>query len=164
MKRALTACPLRCVVRTVHETSRSTSLTGFTLIEIIVVVVILGLLAGLVGPEIVGRVGQSRTEAARAQVEMLGTALDLYRLDNATYPTTQQGLAALWLRPTSPPEPGNWRGPYTRKPIPLDPWGQPYVYRYPGTEDPTRFELASLGADAQPAGEGDAADITMWEE
>ena len=151
-------------MRIVDRSSRSSSPTGFTLIEIIVVIVILGLLVGLVGPEIVGRVGQSRNEAARAQLGMLGTALDLYRLDNGTYPMTQQGLAALWQRPTSPPEPPNWRGPYTRKPIPLDPWGQPYIYRYPGTQNPVRFELASLGADAQPGGEGDAADLTIWEE
>ncbi len=136
---------------------------GFTLIEIIVVVIILGLLVGLVGPEIVGRVGQSRTETARAQIEMLATQLDLYRLDNGSYPTTEQGLEALWEKPSASPVPGNWRGPYSRREIPPDPWGQPYVYRYPGVENPRGFDLLSLGADGQPGGEEEAADIKSWE-
>lgn len=136
---------------------------GFTLIEIIVVVIILGLLVGLVGPEIVGRVGQSRVETARAQIEMLATQLDLYRLDNGTYPTTQQGLAALWEKPATPPVPRNWRGPYSRKPIPLDPWGEPYVYRSPGVKNSGGYDLVSHGADRQPGGEGEAADIVSWE-
>lgn len=136
---------------------------GFTLIEIIVVVIILGLLVGLVGPEIVGRVGQSRVETARAQIEMLATQLDLYRLDNGMYPTTEQELDALWARPTAPPVPWNWRGPYSRRAIPLDPWGQPYVYRYPGAENPNGYDLLSEGADRQPGGEGEAADIKSWE-
>ena len=136
---------------------------GFTLIEIVVVVIILGLLVGLVGPEIVGRVGQSRVETARAQIEMLATQLDLYRLDNGTYPTTEQGLDALWEKPTSAPVPSNWRGPYSRKPIPLDPWGQTYVYRYPGVENPAGYDLASHGADRQTGGEGEAADIKSWD-
>lgn len=136
---------------------------GFTLIEIVVVVIILGLLVGLVGPEIVGRVGQSRVETARAQIEMLATQLDLYRLDNGTYPTTEQGLDALWEKPTTPPVPSNWRGPYSRKPIPLDPWGQPYVYRYPGVQNPSGYDLASQGADRQTGGEDEAADIKSWE-
>lgn len=138
--------------------------SGFTLIEIIVVVIILGLLIGLVGPEIVGRVGESRVETARAQIEMLATQLDLYRLDNGRYPTTEQGLDALWRKPVIPPLPPNWRGPYSRKPIPEDPWGTAYVYRYPGTTSETGYDLLSYGADGQPGGQDDAADITSWRE
>ncbi|MCI0488562.1 MAG: type II secretion system major pseudopilin GspG, partial [Blastocatellia bacterium] len=98
---------------------------GFTLIEIMVVVIILGLLAVLVAPRVIGRLSTARDKAARAQIELLGTALDTYRLDNGTYPTTQQGLEALWTRPTLPPEPRNWAGPYIRKRVPADPWGNP---------------------------------------
>lgn len=148
-------------MRTLPHPSSGTP--GFTLIEIIVVVIILGLLVGLVGPEIVGRVGQSRTETARAQIEMLATQLDLYRLDNGSYPTTEQGLGALWEKPTVSPVPANWRGPYSRREIPPDPWGQPYVYRYPGVENPRGFDLLSLGADRQAGGEAEAADIKSWE-
>jgi general secretion pathway protein G len=136
---------------------------GFTLIEIVVVVIILGLLVGLVGPQIVGRVGQSRVQTARAQIEMLATQLDLYRLDNSAYPTTEQGLNALWGKPTTEPVPKTWRGPYSRKAIPLDPWGEPYVYRHPGVENPNGFDLASLGADGRSGGEDEAADIMSWE-
>lgn len=136
---------------------------GFTLIEIIVVVIILGLLVGLVGPQVVGRVGQSRVEAANAQIEMLATQLDLYRLDNGRYPTTEQGLDALWERPSDGPPPSNWRGPYSRKPIPADPWGNPYLYRYPGVENQASYDLVSYAADGRPGGEGEATDIPSWE-
>ena len=137
--------------------------SGFTLIEIIVVVIILGLLVGLVGPQVVGRVGQSRVEVAAAQIEMLATQLDLYRLDNGGYPTSEQGLAALWKKPSVGPRPSHWRGPYSRKSIPPDPWGNPYVYRYPGVENPRGYDLVSHAADGRPGGEGEAADIQSWE-
>lgn len=136
---------------------------GFTLIEIIVVVIILGLLVGLVGPEIIGRVDESRVETARAQIEMLATQLDLYRLDNGSYPTTEQGLAALWEKPSIEPVPRDWRGPYSRKPVPLDPWGRAYRYSYPGAENRASYDLASYGADGQPGGAEEAADIVSWE-
>lgn len=136
---------------------------GFTLIEVIVVMVILGLLAGLVGPRLFGRVSSAKEETARAQIELLALSLDNYRLDNGHYPTTEQGLRALWERPTAEPAPRNWRGPYTRKAIPEDPWGNPYVYRNPGEANPNGYDLLSLGSDGEPGGEGEAGDIKGWE-
>jgi general secretion pathway protein G len=136
---------------------------GFTLIEILVVILVISVLASLVGPMVFRNVGDARTQAARAQIELLGMALDAYRLDNGQYPTTGQGLAALWREPTAPPVPTRWRGPYTRKEIPLDPWDRTYIYRSPGVEMPTTYDLLSLGRDGQPDGEGEDADIKSWE-
>lgn len=133
--------------------------SGFTLLEIIVVVIVLALLAGLVAPQIFGRLTEARSTTARTQIELLGTALDSYRLDNGTYPTTEQGLAALREPPVRPPVPANWRGPYLRKAVPNDPWGRPYVYRYPGERNATGYELLSYGRDGQPGGAGEDADI-----
>ncbi|HEX2092518.1 MAG TPA: type II secretion system major pseudopilin GspG [Longimicrobiaceae bacterium] len=131
-----------------------------TLIEIIVVIVVLGILAGVVGTQVFGRVGESRTQVARTQIEQFATQLDLYRLDNGRYPTTEQGLAALRERPTAPPEPRAWKGPYARKEIPLDPWGNPYVYRSPGEHG--AYDLLSLGADGREGGEGEDSDVVSW--
>jgi len=136
---------------------------GFTLIEIMVVVIILGLLAVLVAPRVIGRLATAKDKAARAQIELLGTALDLYRADNGNYPTTEQRLEALWTRPATLPEPRNWAGPYLRKRVPLDPWGNPYVYRSPGETNPQSYDLSSLGRDGAPGGEGEDADIRSWE-
>ncbi len=127
---------------------------GFTLIELLVVLVILGLLAALAGPRVLGYLGGARSDAARLQLQSLEQALDLYRLDTGTYPTTQQGLQAL-IR-----DPGvrGWRGPYLDAgSVPLDPWGRPYVYRSPGERG--LFDLFSLGADGAPGGTGEAADV-----
>lgn len=135
---------------------------GFTLIELLVVIVVLGLLAALVGPRIIGRVSEAKTTAARAQIELLGVALDNYRLDTGGYPTTSQGLEALWVRPTTDPAPPNWRGPYVKKAVPLDPWGRPYLYRSPGVENPATYDLATLGRDGQPGGEAEDADVMSW--
>jgi general secretion pathway protein G len=129
----------------------------------LVVILVISILAGLVGPMVFRNVGDAKSQAARAQIELLGLALDAYRLDNGDYPTTEQGLAALWREPTVPPLPSRWRGPYTRKAIPLDPWDRPYVYRAPGTEMPTGYDLLSLGRDGQPGGEGEDADVVSWE-
>jgi general secretion pathway protein G len=128
---------------------------GFTLIEMIVVVIILGLLAGLVGPRLFGRVGQSKTVAARAQIELLGAALDQYSLDVGSYPTS---LEALVRNPNAP----SWNGPYLKKnAIPADPWGNPYQYKCcPG--DHGEYDLWSDGADGRPGGEGESADIASW--
>ena len=136
---------------------------GFTLIEIMVVVIILGLLAVLVAPRVIGRLGQAKDKAARAQIELLGLALDAYRLDNGTYPTTQQGLEALWTKPATSPQPRNWAGPYLKKRVPQDPWGNPYVYRSPGETNPDSYDLMSLGRDGSPGGEGEDADLRSWE-
>ncbi|MGD8726877.1 MAG: type II secretion system major pseudopilin GspG, partial [Gemmatimonadales bacterium] len=101
---------------------------GLTLIEILVVIIVIGLLAGLVAPQIIGRVSEARGATAHTQIELLSVALDNYRLDNARYPTTDQGLEALRTKPTTEPVPRNWRGPYLRKEVPVDPWDRPYVY------------------------------------
>jgi general secretion pathway protein G len=132
---------------------------GFTLLEVMVVVIVLGLLAGLVGPQIFGRVSEAKTTTAGTQLELLGVALDSYRLDNGFYPTTAQGLAALRERPAQAPVPANWRGPYLRKAVPSDPWGRPYLYRSPPEGGGTGFEVRTLGADGQPGGEGEDADL-----
>jgi general secretion pathway protein G len=136
---------------------------GFTLIEIVVVIVVLGLLAALVAPNVFRHVSVARSTAARSQVEMLGAALDGYRLDNASYPTGAQGLAALRTPPTGEPRAPNWRGPYLSKDVPLDPWGRPYVYRSPGTVNPSSYDLLSLGRDGREGGEGEDADVRSWE-
>jgi general secretion pathway protein G len=135
---------------------------GFTLIEILVVITVIGLLAALVGPRILGRVAEAKSATAKAQVELLSVALDNYRLDNGSYPTTEQGLDALQEKPTREPIPLNWRGPYLKRAIPTDPWGRPYVYRSPGEHDPGGNDLSSLGKDGQPGGDGEDADITNW--
>lgn len=135
---------------------------GFTLIELLVVIVVLGVLATLVAPNVFRHVGTAKEATARAQIEMLGAALDAFRLDTGRYPTTEQGLAALWTAPSVEPRPINWRGPYLRKPVPMDPWGTAYVYRAPGTESRTGYDLLSLGADGKPGGVGEDADVVSW--
>ena len=129
---------------------------GFTLLELLVVVVIIGLLAGFVAPRYFGQVGRSEISVAKAQIDALGKALDQYRLDTGRYPGAELGLKALVERPVSEPK---WNGPYLRKDVPLDPWGQPYVYKVPG-EKGIDFDLVSYGRDGQAGGAGEAADIT----
>src|SRR5471030_3223339 len=134
---------------------------GFTLIEILVVIVVIAILATLVAPNIFQHVGAAKSATAKSQIEMLGAALDDYRLDNGTYPNTQQGLGALWEKPSTDP-PANWRTPYLRKPVPLDPWGRAYVYQFPGQQNLQGYDLVSYGADGKPGGEGEDADIASW--
>ena len=136
---------------------------GFTLIEILVVIIVLGLLAGLVGPRILGRVSEAKSTTAETQIALLSVALDNYRLDNGYYPTTEQGLQALRAKPGTEPLPRSWRGPYLRKEVPLDPWDRPYVYRSPGQENPTGFDLLTYGRDGQLGGEEEDTDLTSWE-
>ncbi len=136
---------------------------GLTLIEIVVVIIVLGLLAGLVGPQIIGRVSEAKSSTAQTQIELFSIALDNYRLDNGRYPTTEQGLQALRQKPVSEPAPYNWRGPYLQKEIPTDPWGRPYVYRSPGEVNATTYDLFTLGRDGQLGGEGEDADATSWQ-
>lgn len=128
---------------------------GFTLIEVMVVIVILGIMAALVVPNLVGRQDQAQVTAARSDIAAIGNALDLYRLDNNAYPSTEQGLEALVEKPSGFPEPRNWRSPYLRKKLPEDPWGNPYQY----LSTDQGFELFSYGADGQEGGEGTSADI-----
>ena len=132
---------------------------GFTLLELVVVIIVLGLLAAIVAPQILGRVSDARSTAAQTQIELIGTALDNYKLDNGSYPTTDQGLAALRERPSRAPIPSNWRGPYLRKDVPMDPWGKPYIYRSPGERNAAGYDLSSLGRDGKPGGEGEDKDI-----
>jgi general secretion pathway protein G len=137
--------------------SRNTK--GFTLIELLVVIVVIGMLAGLVGPMIFRHVGDAKVSAAKAQLELFGLALDQYRLDNDYYPSTAQGLEALRTLPAGEPTARDWRGPYIRKPIPLDPWGRPYIYRSPGEKNPNGYDLLTYGRDGKPGGQGEDADI-----
>jgi general secretion pathway protein G len=133
------------------------------LIELLVVITVIAILAGLVGPMVFRNVGDAKISAARAQVELFALALDQYRLDNDFYPSTAQGLAALRDRPTGDPDARNWRGPYLRKAIPLDPWGRPYSYTAPGIVNAESYDLLSPGRDGQLGGSGEDADVTSWE-
>ena len=133
---------------------------GFTLIEILLVIIIIGILAAMVIPRLAGRSEQARLAAAQADIEgTISLALDLYELDNGCYPTTEQGLEALLTEPESMPLAGNWNGPYLKK-RPIDPWGKPYVYRCPGSHNPTYYDLYSYGSDGI---EGED-DIVNWAE
>lgn len=138
---------------------------GFTLIEILVVITVIAILAGLVSPMVFRNVGDAKISAARAQIEIFGLALDTYYLHNDYYPTTAQGLAALVTPPVLPPSrpPISWRGPYLKKGIPLDPWGNPYLYLSPGTNNPTSYDLLSYGRDGKPGGTDEDSDLTSWE-
>ena len=129
---------------------------GFTLLELLVVVVIIGLLVSFVAPRYFGQVGKSEVNTAKAQIDALGKALDTYRLDTGRYPSAELGLKALVHRPPSEPK---WNGPYLRKEVPPDPWGKPYLYRMPG-EKGIDYDLVSYGKDGQPGGSGEAEDIT----
>ncbi|HWP11485.1 MAG TPA: type II secretion system major pseudopilin GspG [Ramlibacter sp.] len=132
--------------------------TGFTLLELLVVMVIIGLLAGYVGPKYFSQIGKSEVKAARAQMDALGKALDQFRLDTGHYPTTEQGLVTLVERPANEPK---WGGPYLSKAIPPDPWGNPYVFIMPGEHG--EYDLLSYGKDGKPGGDGEAAEITNWQ-
>jgi general secretion pathway protein G len=131
---------------------------GFTLVELIVVVIIIGLLAGLVVPQFIRQEEKATAKAAKAQIELFGTALDTFRLDVGRYPTSQEGMAALMQKPGGV---DRWDGPYLKKDLPPDPWGKPYVYKSPG--DHGVYDIISYGADGAPGGDGNNRDITSWE-
>lgn len=135
--------------------------SGFTLVEILVVVVIIGMMAALVAPKVVGRGEEAKRTAAQVQISNLEQTLDLYNLDNGIYPTTEQGLNALIEKPTLSPEPRRWREKGYLKRIPLDPWGGEYIYRQPG--DHGEYDLFSYGPDGEEGGEGKGEDIVNWE-
>jgi general secretion pathway protein G len=136
--------------------------SGFTLIEIMVVIVVIAIIAAMVAPNVFSNVAEAKVTAARAQMETLSAALDMYKLHNNRYPTTDQGLAALWEEPTVEPA-SNWKGPYLKKAPPKDPFKNEYVYICPGEVNPNGFDLYSLGADGEVGGEGLDADILAWE-
>jgi general secretion pathway protein G len=133
---------------------------GFTLIEIMIVVVILGILATLVIPRIIDRPDQARAVKAKQDIRSLESTLQMYRLDNFDYPTTAQGLKALINRPDSNPKPANWQGPYLDR-LPIDPWGNPYIYLNPGEHG--TIDLSSQGSDQRQGGQGSAQDIGNWD-
>ena len=130
---------------------------GFTLLELLVVMVIIGLLAGYVGPKYFAQIGKSEIKTAKAQIDALGKALDQYRLDTGRYPSSEQGLAALF---TPPANEAKWQGPYLQKAAPDDPWGKPYLYKMPGER--SEYDLWSFGKDGLAGGEQVAADIGNW--
>jgi general secretion pathway protein G len=138
----------------VKANSSSPASRGFTLLELLVVIAIIGLLVGYVAPRYFSQVGKSEVQVARAQIDALEKALDQYRLDTRRYPTAEQGLAALITRPANE---ANWSGPYLKRAVPNDPWGQPYVYRTPGRNG--EFDILSYGRDGKPGGAGEDADI-----
>jgi general secretion pathway protein G len=142
----------------IYHSDKMRNREGFTLIELLVVMVIIGLLAALVGPRFIRQEEKAKIKAAKAQIELLGTALDTFRLDVGRYPTTQEGLEALRTKPGGLER---WDGPYLKKDLPLDPWGKAYAYKSPGEHG--AFDIVSYGADGAPGGEEDNRDITSWE-
>lgn len=145
----MSTCPLSLT----HQNRQS----GFTLLELLVVMVIIGLLAGYVAPRYFAQIGKSEVKTARAQIDALEKALETYRLDTGHFPTTEQGLKALMERPANMPK---WQGPYLKKSVPDDPWGHAYQYTSPGTHG--EYDLLSYGRDGRPGGQDEDADITNW--
>lgn len=144
-------------LQTLSAFNKKSRFSGFTLLELLVVIVIIGLLAGYVGPKYFKQVGKSEVKVARSQIDAFGKALDQYRLDTGHYPSTAQGLAALMTKPAGETK---WDGPYLKKAVPADPWGNPYQYRQPGEHGD--YDLLSYGRDGRAGGEGEDADITSW--
>jgi general secretion pathway protein G len=130
---------------------------GFTLVELLVVMAIVAMLAALVGPKLFPKLGKGKQSAAKAQIELVGQALDQFRLDTGRYPTTQESLSALITNPGIE----NWDGPYLKKNLPNDPWGKPYLYTAPGAHG--EYDLISYGKDNKPGGDGEDRDLVSWE-
>ena len=135
---------------------------GFTLIELLVTIAIIATLAGIIAPALFGNVGEARRNSAKSQIQIFALALDAYRVDNDAYPSTEQGLEALRSFPTGGEPARNWKGPYLRQMVPLDPWGRAYVYVAPGVANPNAYDLYTLGKDGKSGGEGEDADLTSW--
>jgi general secretion pathway protein G len=148
-----TSAPIRHFIQ-MNPLTRSRLANGFTLLELLVVIVIIGLLAAYVGPKYFSQLGKSEVTIAKAQIEAFDKALDAYRLDVGRYPTSEEGLNSLLTKPATATK---WNGPYLKKDVPPDPWGHPYIYRSPGSK--TEFEVLSYGKDGQPGGTDENADI-----
>lgn len=131
--------------------------SGFTLVELLVVIIIIGILAAIVTPRLFGRKGQAEQSAAKIQIELLGQALDQYALDNGEYPSSAEGLRVLVTNPGQ----DKWRGPYLKKGLPNDPWGRPYIYESPGKHGD--YDLLTYGKDGMPGGDGDSMDVNSWD-
>src|SRR5262245_45655778 len=142
----------------IYHSDKKRNSNGFALIELLVVMVIIGLLAALVGPRFIRQEEKAKIKATKAQIELLSTALDTFRLDVGRYPTTEEGLEALRTKPGGLER---WDGPYLKKDVPLDPWGKAYAYKSPGEHG--AFDIVSYGDDGLSGGEGDNHDITNWE-
>lgn len=132
---------------------------GFTLLELLVVIVIIGLLAAFVAPKYFNQIGRSKTQIAKAQIESFEKGLDQYRIDTGHYPSQEGGLVALFVQPANEP---NWHGPYLKKGIPVDPWGRAYVYKLPGSDTSREYDVLSYGGDGQQGGAGEDADVVSW--
>jgi general secretion pathway protein G len=149
--------PTACAAASAITRPGARAARGFTLLELLVVMVIIGLLAGYVGPKLFAQIGKSETKVTRAQINALQKALDQYRIDIGRYPDTEPGLAALVVKPVDEPR---WSGPYLAKAVPPDPWGRPYHYSSPGQHGD--YDLLSYGRDGQAGGDGDDVDVTSW--
>ena len=145
-----------------RRTTLAARRSGFTLIELLVTIAIIATLAAIVAPTLFGNVGEARKNTARSQIQILALALDAYRLDNDAFPTSAQGLESLRTFPTTDEPPQNWKGPYLRQLVPIDPWGHAYVYVSPGVANPNGYDLYTFGKDGKPGGSGEDADITSW--
>ena len=145
------------MINTTSKLKLNNKIQGFTLLELLVVMVIIGLLAGYVGPKYFEQIGKSETKTAKAQIDALGKALDQFRIDTGSYPTSEQGLDALNKNPGNNPK---WAGPYLKKSVPNDPWDKPYLYKAPGEHGD--YDLYSLGKDGQQGGTKEAEDVTNW--
>jgi general secretion pathway protein G len=145
---------------------RKPAAQGFTLVELVIVMAIIGILAGFVLANVMPQRDKAARTRALADIKEMETALNIYYADNGFYPSTQQGLQALITQPNTPPIPQNWQGPYlsNRKSAPIDPWDNEYVYISPGEENPTTFDLFSYGYDGRAGGSGKDADVVPWEE
>src|SRR4030042_5100538 len=166
-KEGFTPLEMSCLSRLISKSNRVKKhgmnapheilLTGFTLIELLMVMIIIGLLAAFVAPKFMGKVGKAKLQATQAQIELFGAALDAFRLDVGRYPTTEEGLAALRVKPD---QAERWDGPYLKKNIPSDPWKHDYIYKYPG--DNGDYDIISYGADGREGGEGEDQDVVSW--